>query len=228
MLFSKANLTVRQVAATNPQDRTLNCVHFSADGATVASNGRTLLAVGPVDESRVHFPPVEGNANPPAIGISVPLDIVADAVSNLPKDKKTSLQNVKLTGCTLDRVEFTTSNLTKEKRVAGQPIRERFPEWAAIIRKAKTNASSGRIVLPRKDFITLLAAMDDAADDGEEGAVFIEFGTENSGLVLRSINPKTGQDIIGLAIPMKTGGSWVQGTSWIKKILGLIVNKIAR
>ena len=230
MLFSKSNLAVGRVAAKDTQDQTLNCVHFAADGSTVASNGRSLLAVGPVDESRVHFPPVEGNASPPSAGVSVALDIVDDAVRNLPKDKRMSIQHAKMTRCTEEKVEFTTVSTRKEKRVAGRPRRERFPDWKGIVKKARDGATVGRVCVNRRDLVELLSAMDEAAGEYDEGAVFVEFGGEDNALLFRAVNPRTGQHVVGMTMPMRTGGQWVKTDSWEQEVykMEIKIRRLAR
>ena len=221
MLFSKGNLIVRKIASKEVSDRSLNCVHFAEDGATVASNGKCLMAVGAVDSERMHFPDVGGDADVIMNGISVGLDIVDQTLKNLPKDKRVSMQNVMMTRCDSSLVEFTCVDMNKEQRVAGKPVGERFPEWINILRGAKKKATLGKICVNRKDLIALLEAMDAAGDSGDEGAVFIEFGEEDDAVMLRNVNHKTGQTVIGMVMPLYTGGNWIKNDAWSRKVFGV-------
>ncbi len=218
MLFSKANLAVAQVAAKNSPKRVLNGVHFASDGSTVAANGRMILAVGPVDPDRVKFPDVGGDANPGVDGVTVSAEIVDQAIKNLPRDKTPSAQHVLMTECGV-KVEFTTVSKTKEQRVAGRPVPDRFPLWRDALRKARTSSSAGRVCLNRRDLIQMLEAVDSACPDkGSENPVFIEFGGERDGLVMRSLNYDTGQQAVGFVMPLDTGGKWLPQNSWVKRL----------
>lgn len=218
MLFSKANLAVAQVAARNSPKRVLNGVHFAEDGSTVAANGKMVLAVGPVDPDRVSFPDVGGDADPGPEGTTVPTEVVEQAVKNLPRDRTPSAQHVALTECG-KRVELTTVSKTKEQRVAGRPLPDRFPSWRDVLRKARKAATAGRVCLNRRDLVQMLEAVDSACPDkGTENPVFIEFGGETDGIVMRSLNYETGQQAVGFVMPLDTGGKWLPQNSWVRKL----------
>lgn len=81
MLFSRANLQVVQVASTDPFDRALNGVKFEPDGSTVAGNGKVLVAVGPADPTKVHFPERAAQPLTPGDqGVVMPTDAVERAI----------------------------------------------------------------------------------------------------------------------------------------------------
>jgi len=218
MLFSRANLAVAKIAAKGSAKRVLNGVHFSEDGSTVAANGRMVLAVGPVDASRVKFPDLGGDASPGAEGVTVETEVVDQAVKNLPRDRTPSAQHVMMTECG-GKVELTTVSRTREQRVAGRPVPDRFPSWRDVIRKAKRSASSGRVCLNRRDLIQMLEAVDSACPDkGSENPVFVEFGGEKDGIVVRSLNYDTGQQAVGFVMPLDTGGKWLPQNGWVKRL----------
>ena len=226
MLFSKANLAVTKVASDDPKDASLNCVHFTVDGATVASNGKCIMAVSPVNEDNVHFPFDGAQAEPFAEGVSVELDIVDQAVRNLPRDKRMSLQHVAMTRCDNLKVEFTTVDMRKEQRVAGAPVREEFPQWKTIMREARARAVHGRLCINRRDLMQLLDAMDQACPDPGEAPLFIELGGELDGIILRSQNYETAQQAIGFIMPLNTNGKWLGENAWVDATLGIVRSAI--
>ena len=63
--------------------------------------------------------------------------------------------------------------------------------------------------------------MEDAAGSGDEGAVFVEFGEQEDGLVLRSISPSTSQHIVGLVMPLLTGKTWIRSDDWSRNLFGI-------
>jgi hypothetical protein len=197
----------------------LNAVHFAENGATVASDGFVMMAVGPVDEEHVSFPDVGEQAAPSAGGVSVDLDIVNQAFKNLPKKgKRASLQNTAMTRCAA-KVEFTTTDLKKEQRVAGKFVQGVFPAWTDILRRAQSACGVGRVCLRRRQLITLLEAMDNAAgDSGDKGPVFIEFGGEGDTVMLRTQNHATGQHVIGVVQPLGVDGHWIEQDDWERSI----------
>lgn len=218
MLFSRANLAVTSVAAKNSPKRVLNGVHFAADGSTVAANGKMILAVSPVDESKVKFPDVGGVTEPGPDGVTISTEIVDQAIKNLPRERTPSSQHVVLTQCD-KKVEFTTVDRVKELRVAGRPVPDRFPSWRDVLRKAKRSTVTGRVCLNRRDLIQMLEAVDSACPDkGSENPVFIEFGGEHDGIVMRSLNYETGQQAVGFVMPLDTGGKWLPQNDWVKRL----------
>ena len=228
-LLSKANLAVRALASQDPRDPMLNCVYITQDGATVACNGRVMMVVGPVNEEQVNFPEVDGGrAKVPTGGICAPLDIILDALHNLPKDKRLSLQHLALTKCSGGKLEFTTVSERKERRVSGPEMENRFPAWMDILRGAKQDTTAGRVCLNRKDLINLLLAMEEACPDPGESPIFIEFGGEQDGLLLQSINFETGQRGIGYLMPLDTHGTWLKPDTWVDKLFRIVRRVVKR
>ena len=218
MLFSKANLSVLAIASKDPAMRAMTGVHFADDGSTIGTNGKMLMAVEPVDPNRVHFPDV-GEVAEPVGGVTVPAEIVAQATKNLPADKRSSLQHVAMTRCDDRKVEFTSTDMTKEQRVAGAPMRDKYPSWRDVLRKAKSEARSGSVCLNRGDLRQMLDALEKSCPDpGGESPVFIEFGGEHDGIIMRSANYETGQHAVGFVMPLDTGGKWLKLSAWERRI----------
>lgn len=219
MLLSKANLMVIGVAGQNPKQPGLHRVHVSPDGATVAANGQMFMAIGPTDESKLHFPDVGERPDVGSDGVGLSLEIAAQAIKNVPRDKRPSLQHVAITRCDERKVELTTTDTVKEQRVSAAPMRGVFPEWRSIIRNADTKASVTRICVNRRDLMKLLDAFDKACGDGEDGPVFLTFGGPLDTMVLRGRNYGTRQQVIGIMAPADTGGQWLVKDDWEEDLL---------
>ena len=215
MLFSRANLAVRTVVGKGKDLK--RGIHFAEDGSTVATNGRMLLVVGPVDEERVHYPDVGKTAEPGAGGVTVEVGIVDQAAKNIPRDKRISLQHVAMTERSKTKVKFTTVDPVKEQHVSGRPMDGTFPNWAKSIQDARSSDLVGRVCLNRRDLVEMLKAIEVACSDkGDEHPVYIEFRGESDQVVLRSINYATGQMAVGL-IASKTKEKWLQSNPWERK-----------
>lgn len=221
MKLSRANLEVRRVASSDDKDAELSQVHIEQDGSTAASNGKSLLAVQPVSEERVGaaLPTMEDECTVPSGGVGVRLGVIDDTIRNLPKGNLgLELGYAVITECDEEKrsIELTTTDLNKRRKVEGQIVRARFPEYRHILRRAK-RAATKRVCVDRKELMNLLAAMDKACPH-PDNAVFIEFGGEKDGLVLRSVSVQTGQRAVGYTMPLDTGGDWLVENEWEKKL----------
>ena len=175
------------------------------------------MAVGAVAEDRVHFPDVGPRVEEG--GFSIPLDVVERGLSNLPKDKRVSLQNVAVTQHRLpDKIELTAVDMKQERRVSGTAIKDPFPDWRAVIRRVAGDGST-RICLNRKDLLGLLKALDAACPDkAGDNPIFVEIGEETNGIVVRSMNRETGQHAVGCISSYNVGGEWFARDDWERGI----------
>jgi hypothetical protein len=227
MLFSAGNLAVAAVASKNPTDIGLNCVHLDPDGTSVATDGKMLMAVGPVDASKFHFPDVGEQTTPPSPrGVSVPLDLIDKAAKNMPRDKRPALRHVALVKARDNKkIELATTDMRHEQKVAGLPKNEPFPDWRALIRTVRGSGGS-RICVNRKALVELLRALENACPDrGDENPVFVEINPEGTGLVMRCFNRETGQRAIAASKAYNTKGQWLQQDSWEQGVFQTEVKK---
>lgn len=225
MLFSKANLMVGGVAAKDAKDP-LHCIRLNPDGSTVAANGKVVMAVGPMERKRVHFPSVGEEVTPEGSGVSIPLDLLDKVVKNLPKDKRTDLQNAVMTYCAEPgKVELTTSDTRHTQRIAGFPNKGGFPEWRGSLRKLRGSGGT-KICVNRKTLLELLTALEEACPDkGDENQMYIEINPESTGMVLRCVNRETGQRAIGGVIAYNTDGHWLPCDQWEQGVFQAVVKR---
>lgn len=231
MLISRANLAVLHAASDDEKQPALNRVHLESDGTTVAGNGRMLMAVSPVpDELAEKFPMVgEESADIPRGGVGLRLDLVADAVKGMPRDRRTSIQQAQLTRCDDEVVELMTTNGAKKRKSAGMPMRGKFPKWRGEWIKAKKKACVGRICFNGREMInTLTALLKACPDKGNFNPVFMQFGEETDGIVMRGMNYETGQAAVAMVNPLDTKGQWMRESEWEKGLVGKKVRRVDR
>lgn len=221
MIFNKSNLVVANIASQYEQDRGINCVHLNPDGSSVAANGNMIMAVGPVDPERVHFPDVGEQTSPGPNGISVSLDLIDKAMKNIPKGQP-KLANVAMTSNSdTQKVELTTSDMKLQQRVAGFPQKDPFPNWKGVVRRFR---GSFQLCVNRRDLISLLTSLEEACPDkGGENPVYMEISEEGKGMVMRCVNRETGQRAIGGITAYNTGGHWLPCDKWEQTVFDVQV-----
>lgn len=233
MLFSKANFTVIDVASKETADIGINCIHLNTDGSSVAANGKVIMAVGPVDPSKVHFPDVGKHSQPSefsAAGVSVPLDLVEKVLKNIPKDKRLSLQHIAMVRHDRDpkQVKFTTTDMTHEQSISGYPKPEPFPDWEMFFSKVRGEGGV-KICVNRADLINLLQALETACPDrGGQNPVYMEINPEGRGMVLRCVNRESGQRAIGAITSYNTDGQWLPADTWERGVFAIVAKTIKR
>lgn len=221
MIYTKGNFEVVRVASKDAGDRGLHGVQFNADGSTVATNGATLLSVGPAVGARWPHGVCDQMepGSPGGPGVLLEPSLIEKVLAALSKQKG-------LQGAAMSRVKdparfgFTVANAKLDPTtVAGLPKVDRFPDWASVVRKVRGQATM-KVCVNRKDLIQVLQAMEAAAPDkGGQNPVFMEVGPE--GLVARCKNYETGQHCVGSVGAYNTGGQWLTPDEWERKALTL-------
>jgi hypothetical protein len=179
------------------------------------------MAVSPLDEAvGGHLADLGEGAEPGEGGVTLEIDIVEQALKNIPGSKPQS-QFVGMTKNQGGKVELTSTDLRKEQRVAGRKKRDPFPDWASVLREAATNADVTRVCLDRRRLQALLKAVDDASGRADqEAVVYIEVGGDTDAVLLRAENRVTGQRVVGMMSPMQTRGKWLRPSAWERRVLG--------
>jgi hypothetical protein len=133
MLVDAKSLALHTLTASeNAANRyTTHCVHLEPDGTTVATNGRVIIAVEPAGIKDDDDPSVGEPAEVPAGGVDVPADVVKEVLSKLPRSpQRPALGAALITEASKERVELTTTDLHRTRRVAFEPDPNRtFPDW---------------------------------------------------------------------------------------------------
>jgi len=228
-LYSRANLTVAEVASRDEFDRGLCGVWLDPDGSTAAGDGRSgFMAVSPAGEVQ-GFPDVGEQVEVGEGGGKVlSVKFVKEATKNLPRDKRIALQHAAMTKCASDgrKVELTcVSAEGVERRIAAFPKRDAYPDWREVMRGA-VREGGVRVCVNRRHLIDMLQAMERACPDrGDVNPVFLEIG---KGVVMRSTNHDTGQRAVGCLSSYNTKGKWLERSEWEKGVFGRKVKKLKR
>jgi hypothetical protein len=192
----------------------LHCVYVAEDGTTVAADGDKLFAVSPLNPAKVTLPPGETLV---AGDVSLPLDAVRGAMKNLDKGKG-PLEFAALTRKD-DLIELTTWGMQGRNRTTGLPVPRKFPRWKEIFARVLNRKVKARVCISRARLMDILKMMDKACPDKSgENLVFIEMGEEVEEIVLRGINTKTKQVVLGIIKPLDLQGKWFPRTDWEDKI----------
>lgn len=223
MRLSRANLRVAGVASADKTDPSINRVHVTAAGETVATDGRAVMAVEPVDPERAaRFPDVEPAEDAPGkYGVGLSLGSVRDAERLMPRDKRPSLGYVQITECNARWVELVTTDGARKRKVADLPMRGEFPEWRGAVASALAGTRV-RVCVDRRALVRLLQALDKAAPDpGGRSPVFLELSGDGRPIVARVFNNSTNQRAVGLMKPLKVeGGKWLRRNAWEEGLAG--------
>lgn len=226
MIYTKGNLEVVRVASKEPGDRGLHGVQFDADGATAATNGAVLMAVGPAGAG-ARWPEGVCDQMEPGVpggsGVLLEPGLIEKVLSALAKQKG-------IQGAAMSRVKdparfgFTVVNAKMDPTtVAGLPKVDRFPDWRAVVRKVR-GQSEVKACVNRRDLINLLQAMEAAAPDkAGQNPVFLEVGP--GGLVARCKNFETGQHCVGSVSAYDTRGNWLVSDAWERVALSTPVKQ---
>jgi len=230
MIYSRANLMVASVASKDRYDRGLNGVRFEPDGATVAGNGKMLMAVGPADEKKVRWPDTAGEQMEPGRdGLVLPVDLVERVLKNMVKDKRYTLQHVAMSRVPDPaRVGFTSLDAKGDTVTsAALPKSDSFPDWRGVVRELRGEGDGLRVCLNRKDLIDLLKALESACPDkGDVSPVFLEFVEEGRGVIARCVNSETGQHAVGALNSYKLKeGQWLERDGWEKTLFAIVRKK---
>lgn len=219
MLLHKSNLVIHILASSDKRDVQRHMLFVADDGTTVATNGKSLIAVEPLRAELMAFPAMAEGVKLDG-GVGLPLELVKRLLKDLPPLKLRKLQCVDLQAYDGMLLTFAISDLEKENRLQGMKYGGRFVRWVTTLRRLVSRACRGRVCISRRSLMKTLEAMDKAADDkSNESPVFMEIGGRTDGIVLRTVNYETGQQIVGAVMPMDVGESWLKPSTWARKFL---------
>lgn len=210
-IYSRSNLTAVDCTGKNPP--ILHNVHF-VEGMTVAFDGKVLLVISPVEESRKKDIPLkEGETGP----MTLSAETIREVLKNMPPDKQF--------GGLLEHADLSaegTFKLTDGKRsrsISGKIYKKDFIDYKGVLRKARAAKVAVRVVLNRKRLRNLLDVIDKACPDSSgEAPVFLEFTDEND-IFVRAVHPINGQRALGYMTSYKLDeGKWLWPDDWESKL----------
>lgn len=219
MIVSRGNL--QAVVNTTKQPPVLNNVYFE-DGMTVAFNGQTIAVVGPVQEATREEVFVTETPNS---SMTISAETVKEVLKNLPVDK---LTGGLLEHCDVDpHAVFRLTDGKRKRTIAGKVYKRDYIPFRTVLQKARESEVVQRIELNRHRLRTLLEFMDKACPDASgEAPVYLEF-TSNHDVIMRAVNPRTGQRALGYMSSYKDG-EWLEPDSWERNLTSEKPRRAAR
>ena len=196
MLLSRANLAVLGAAASDRGRYALNGVLVDPDGTTVASDGAMLIACegtgAYVDAASA--PDCMKGAHVPADGLILPAELCADALRNIPKRTYNNPfhtlvgmsaveQLHDVAGHDVHRVELTTTDGERTKRVDMASVPGQFPNYSEVVPNPHTRAPVARFALGMG---TLLRMIDTLRKMGATDALDVEVYGPKTPVVFRT------------------------------------------
>jgi len=142
MLVDRKSLALHGMTSSDePSHRyATHCVHVEPDGTAVATNLHAIIAVEPTGLKDDDYPNVGKPAEIPRGGVDIPADAVKEVLRSLPKQPMRPILGAALiTEASKERIELTTTDLRRTRRLGFKPDERRFPGWR------------GMMVDPRKD-----------------------------------------------------------------------------
>lgn len=214
MILSKNNLQVVNITSVDKSIPVLNNVHITSDGTTIGANGKSIVAVSPVQEKIKKAVPLDEKIHRKSCTISS--ETIKEVIKNIPKD---TLFKGLLEYCDFTGNKFILTDGKRKKEIESKKYGRGYIDFKKMFKQISIQKSKHRIVLNRKRLIKLLQVMDTICKDTSgESAVYIDF-TENNNMVLKSVNHQNGQRVVGLMSSYKgIEGHWLDPDKWEKKL----------
>ena len=220
MIIHRSNVEISQLASRDPLDRGLNGLRLEADGSTVASNGRVILAVGPPSPEKAAIPSEAcEHTTPGTNGLVLPVDLAEKTLKSMPsRTKRAALQYTALSkvknpnqiGLTVIDERGNTTTHT------AHPNPDPYPDWKTTIQEIQggSNEKSLKVCVNRKDLLDILKTLESAAPNKGDSPLFLEIPEEGQGIIARCKHVETGQHLVAALRPMDTGGKWLPNDKW--------------
>lgn len=216
MIISKGNLQLVDVTKVDSKIPVLDCVNVLDDGTTVAGNGLCFIAVSPVpEEMKKKVSTVLEDTESRRVNVSS--GTVREVLKNIPSDKKYggALEHTDIKSKDGRKVDFTLYDGARYREISGKVNPASYPPFEKLFQRALSNKQQIRFVLNMKRLLPMLQTIEKCSQNNADfSPVFIEFTTDNE-MIVRSVNPKTGQECIGLMQPLKgVEGKWFEPSEW--------------
>lgn len=243
MILSKQNLEIYSVPQTDKGIPVLNNVHVTAEGATIAANSKSFIAVSPVTDMVKNSLPlkdVDANGLSNDVrkicggengkdGFSISIGLAKEVCNAMPPDtvfggltEHTVVSPVMSENSeVLGELKFETTDGKRKKILAGKKFDRKYIEYRGFLKKI-FNAESRKVklVLNRKRLLTLINVLEKlCADKTGHSLIFVEVNNDNE-LILRSLNPRTGQHVSAFMTSYsQEEEEWIENDEWEKQFV---------
>ena len=226
MILSRHNFLIASTTRVDKDIPSLSNVHITEDGATVATNGQSVIAVSPVHKTRKEKYPIEESD---MMGEStIPVETIKDVLKHVVRDSQ--FQGI-LEHCDYNNAggnaNFTFTDGKRRSSMQGKLYPKKYVNYKAVFENAFKRKEGMKVVLNIRRLLALLETVQETCGSSTRDAVaFIEFTSDND-VILRAENNLTRQRICAIMSSYKgLEGEWLTETDWEKKLFGIETIKV--
>jgi hypothetical protein len=204
MIINKRNLEVVNVTKPDKDIPVLDCVNILEDGTSIGGNGRSFIVVSPVpDKVRNIVEKVYPVSKCGRVNLSS--STVGEILKNIPSDKQKGglLEHADIENVDDAKVKINLYDGARRRHINAKVNPLSYPRYDLLYRRALTNKQSIKLTLNAKRLLPFLETIVKCSgDSGDFCPMYIEFTTDGE-MIAKMVNPKTGQEVIGLMLPYK-------------------------
>jgi len=190
------------------------------DGSTVGSNGKAMLIVGPVSSKVKQAFPIKGETAEERIVVGE--ETAREVMKSIPRDTRFGgvLEHcdVRIDEGKSENVNFSITDGKRTRYIVGKRYERKYIDYKAILSRILNNRIEAKVIVNLRRLIALLNSIDKCCPDSSgNAAVYIEFSEEKD-MLLRAVNLKTGQRMIGVMQSYKgVEGQWLEQDEWERR-----------
>lgn len=220
MLFTIANLLASGIADKNGA---LACLFIGEDGTTFATDRKALIVVEPCGVSADGFK--ASGVTPCDVkegGVAVPVDTVKEVVKDLPKQPLREIhKTAALTKCEATIQFATTADGVAVKKNSVVRARTALPDIKGFLRSAgSTDGPQARVCVSLKRLKKIIDTLDKQCGGDDRQPIYIELGSEDSPVRLRTQSYLTGQRLLAVLTSVEVDAeAWLKPNKWERRLL---------
>jgi len=217
MIVSKNALQVVNLTTADKSVPVLDTVRVESDGTVVASNRETTVCVSPVQ---------------PRVAEKLPLKSLSDVATTMTSD--TARETIKLIGVdrkfggllehvdiSLDEgnIQVSMYDGKRTKAVQAKPYPKDYFDYQDLFQRVYDKPIKARVLLNRKRLKLLLDTIEKICMDGSDFAVLFAEFSEDGDMVVKAINRRTGQKVVGIVRGVKDADTlWIEADDWERRL----------
>ena len=221
MITSKNNLSIVNLTTVDKKIPILDCIRIESDGTTVAGNGKSFMVVSPVSDEiqkkLVFYNEFKEDSLPVNITSTSTKKMMQSITSN--KDYNGMLEHAVITSKEEGKVEFVLYDGAQHHFIEGKVNPMPYAPYKKLYQRALSNKKEIQVVVNAKRLLPLIETMLKVSQDASDfSPMFIEF-TDEKDIIIRMMNPKTGQRCIGLMWSYKGNeAKWLEPDQWEEEL----------
>ena len=226
MILSKQNLEIYSIPQADKGIPVLNNVHVTGDGATIAANSKSVVAVSPItdivrkslplkDTEDVVSGPDDGG------GFSISIALAKEVCNAMPPDVTFGglTEHTVISPEENGELKFETTDGKRKKHIVGKKFDRKYIAYQDFLKKMfSAEERKVKLIFNRKRLLTLIQVLEKLCSDKTgHSLVFMEVTKDNE-LILRSLNPRTGQHVTSFMTSYaQSEEEWIENDDWEKQ-----------